>query len=67
MGTYNYLKPAEVATIRRMTVESLALERHRMKHEGGDGPPFVKLNARVLYPADLLDVWLAERLHVASR
>jgi hypothetical protein len=60
-----YLTTAEVAEMRRMKEQSLAQERFRMKH-GGDGPPYVKDGARVLYPLDLLEEWLAERLHAAG-
>jgi hypothetical protein len=52
-----YWTAAEVAERRRMKESSLAQERYR-----GEGPPYVKDGARVLYPADLLEEYLAERL-----
>jgi len=56
-----YLTTAEVAEMRRMKEQSLAQERYR-----GDGPPYVKDGARVLYPLDLLEDWLDERLRVPA-
>ncbi|HEY7009070.1 MAG TPA: helix-turn-helix domain-containing protein [Jatrophihabitantaceae bacterium] len=60
--TARYLKPREVAEIRRMSVSSLAQERYH-----GEGPPYVKDGARVLYPEDLLDEWLRARLVTPTR
>jgi hypothetical protein len=52
-----YLTTAEVAERRRMKESSLAQERYR-----NEGPPYVKDGARVLYPAELLEEYLAKRL-----
>jgi hypothetical protein len=49
-----YLTAAEVAELRRKTPDALAQERRR-----GGGPPWIKDNGRVLYPADELDRYLA--------
>jgi hypothetical protein len=61
-----FLTTAEVAEMRRMKEQSLAQERFRMKKKGGDGPPYIKDGARVLYPLDLLEEWLDERLHASG-
>jgi hypothetical protein len=61
MTKRKYLTTAEVAAIRRMKEASLAQERNRMKHHGGDGPPYVKDGGRVLYPRDALYEWLDAR------
>jgi hypothetical protein len=61
-----FLTTAEVAEMRRMKESSLAQERFRMKKKGGDGPPYIKDGARVLYPLDLLEEWLDDRLHDAG-
>jgi hypothetical protein len=52
-----YLTAKEVAEIRRKTEQALAHERNR-----GEGPPWVRDGARVLYPADELERYLDERL-----
>ena len=49
------LTTAEVAGIRRLTVNALAQERWR-----GDGPRFIRTSGRVLYRARDLAEWLAE-------
>lgn len=56
-----YLTSAEVAAMRRIKEASLQQERWRK-----EGPPYVKDRGRVLYPLDLLEAWLDERLHVHS-
>jgi hypothetical protein len=57
MTEHDYLKPAEVAAIRRVTVGKLAQERYHR-----EGPPYIKDGGRVLYPADLLEQWMRDRL-----
>jgi hypothetical protein len=47
-------KPADVATELHVTVNTLANWRCLRK-----GPAFVKVGAKVLYPRDGLDAWLA--------
>jgi hypothetical protein len=57
-----YLTAAEVADRRRKTTQALANERKR-----GEGPPYVKDNGRVLYPADELDRYLEDRIVVPAK
>jgi hypothetical protein len=52
-----YLTAEEVAEIRRKSEGALSKERER-----GEGPPWVRDGARILYPADELERYLAERL-----
>jgi hypothetical protein len=51
------LKPREVASIRRVTVNHLANERSR-----GEGPPIAKIGGRVFYPADQLRDFINSRI-----
>jgi len=52
-----YLTAKEVAEIRRKTEPALTKERGR-----GEGPPWIRDGARILYPADELEQYLADRL-----
>jgi hypothetical protein len=52
-----YLTAREVAEIRRKNESALAKERER-----GEGPPWIRDGARVLYPEDELEQYLADRL-----
>lgn len=54
---HRHLVPREVADIRRKTETALAHERVR-----GQGPPWIRDGARVLYPSDELEAWLASNL-----
>ena len=49
----DYLRPVQVSEIMGWTLNTLACYRSR-----GEGPPFVKVRNRVLYPAKALDVWI---------
>ena len=51
-----YLRPAQVGEIIGWTLSTLANYRC-----SGDGPPYVKVRNRVLYPADDLDRWIADQ------
>jgi hypothetical protein len=52
-----YLTAKEAAEIRRKNQSALAKERER-----GEGPPWIRDGARILYPADELERYLADRL-----
>lgn len=52
----DYLRPAQVGEIMGWSLNTLANYRSR-----GEGPPYVKVRNRVLYPADDLDRWIAEQ------
>ena len=51
-----YLTAKEVARLRRKTESALSKERER-----GEGPPWVRDGARVLYPEKELERYLTER------
>jgi hypothetical protein len=53
------LTTREVADIRRKTPEALRQERVQVPYQG---PPFIRDGRRVLYPKDLLEEWLADRV-----
>lgn len=54
-----YLSTEEAAQRTKLSRQTLAQLRVR-----GDGPPFIKVGARVLYPANELEAWLnAHTLH----
>lgn len=52
----DYLRPAQVGEIMGWRVNTLACYRSR-----DEGPPFVKVRNRVLYPSDGLARWIAEQ------
>lgn len=54
--TTHYLTVAEAAERRRRTPQALAMERSR-----GEGPPYIRDGARVLYDEGELERWLAAR------
>jgi hypothetical protein len=56
------LTSQEVADRRRKTPQALAKERAR-----GEGPAYIQDGRRILYPEDLLDEWLKERLVVPAK
>lgn len=51
-----YLRPAQVGEIIGWTLFTLANYRC-----SGDGPPYVKVRNRVLYPADELARWIEQQ------
>ena len=51
------LIPRETAKICRVTTGHLANARSR-----GEGPPFVKFGAKILYPAEELRKYIADRI-----
>jgi hypothetical protein len=51
----DYLRPAKVGEITGWSLNTLACYRSR-----GEGPPYVKVRNRVLYPADELSRWISE-------
>lgn len=51
------LTPKELAE--KLRVSTRTLKRWRRNHEG---PPYAKFGARVIYPLDQVDIWLAQRL-----
>jgi hypothetical protein len=53
--TRTFLLPKEYAEERRTTEETLCRER-----ASGEGPPFYKIGARILYERDELDVYHAK-------
>ena len=55
-GATDYLRPAQVGEIMGWSQNTLANYRSR-----GEGPPYVKVRNRVLYPADELDRWIADQ------
>ena len=55
-GTTGYLRPAQVGEIMGWSLNTLANYRSR-----GEGPPYVKVRNRVLYPTDDLDRWIADQ------
>lgn len=56
----NLLTTKEVASRRKCSTRTVEAERQR-----GDGPPYLKIRAQVLYPEEELEAWLREHL-VAS-
>jgi DNA-binding transcriptional MerR regulator len=54
--TQRYLTSDEAAELLRVTPQTLRQQRWR-----GSGPPFVRLDGRVLYAADDVARWLAAR------
>ena len=52
----DYLRPAQVGEIMGWSLNTLANYRSR-----GEGPPYVKVRNRVLYPVVDLDRWIAEQ------
>ena len=61
MASKNYKTAKEVAERRRKTEQALASERAR-----GEGPPWVRDGARILYPEDELERYLDERLVIGK-
>jgi hypothetical protein len=51
------LTPAEVAAIRRRTVQALTMERKR-----GGGPPYVRDQGRIFYPKEKFEAWMRSNL-----
>lgn len=51
------LKPREAAAILRVTTGHLANARSR-----GSGPAYLRAEGRILYPANLLRTYIAERI-----
>ncbi len=51
------LKPREAAAVLRVTTGHLANARHR-----GVGPPYLRVEGRILYPSNLLREYLSARI-----
>ena len=54
--TTDYLRPAQIGEIMGWSLNTLANYRSR-----GEGPPYVKVRNRVLYPLSELDRWIVEQ------
>lgn len=52
----DYLRPAQVGEILGWSVNTLACYRSR-----DEGPPYVKVRNRILYPAEALARWIADQ------
>ncbi len=55
MTAVDYMRPAQVGEIMGWSLNTLANYRSR-----GEGPPYVKVRNRILYPADQLDAWIRD-------
>ena len=55
IGATDYLRPVQVSEIMGWTLNTLACYRSR-----GEGPPYVKVRNRVLYPSKGLNAWIRE-------
>lgn len=51
------------AAAERLNLSTVTLARWRMR---GGGPAFVKLGARVMYPLDELEAWVARQLRTST-
>lgn len=56
-----YLRPAQVGGIIGWSINTLACYRSR-----GEGPPYVKVRNRILYPAIGLDSWIRQNSSVGK-
>lgn len=55
------LTPVEVAEVLKVTVNTLAVWRHRKQ-----GPPYIAVESRVRYPRAGLCTWLEERASTSA-
>lgn len=51
----HYLRPAQVGGIMGWSINTLACYRSR-----GEGPPYMKVRNRVLYPSNELSSWIED-------